>query len=186
MKKYVILILIAFLILLLSLCNYSIFIQKQKLEEKNTLLQSYVKNLKYSKDYQGFFLGEKSDSIINSYSKFMLENSVSCHIFIYLDSISCFSCFKFHMEEIKKIQIPKICVIPNTLYQELVRGYLGEISLFENNELIRLYNSLFDNNLVVAFLDKNGRIIYLDVADKTNYDKSRVFYKVIMNYIGNE
>jgi hypothetical protein len=183
MKKNITLVVVVFVLTLITVCNYSRIIQKEKLEEMNTLLDSYSKHLNNSKNYQGVLIGENLGSMNKSYNEFMVRNSISHHLFVFVDTIDCYSCFKFHMEEIKKIDLPIIYLTHSSVNHELLRSHLGEKNLFKNTCFVNQHKKIFSNNLFIALINDKGRIIYLDVADKTNYKKSKVFYEVIQNYI---
>jgi len=97
--------------------------------------------------------------------------------------IDCFSCFEFHINHIKDISeedVPVIIYSPGL--SEFIASYLNNTQMvsIENDE----YESpLLSYGLLISYVDYNGKILFTDVADPTNYDKSEHFYNRLERFL---
>lgn len=97
-------------------------------------------------------------------------------IIVVVDTIKCLACFKYHMEEIKKLSnVDRVGYSPRNF--ELLQAEIDDIIVVKE-ELTDL-EKMLTNNLSVALINKNNKIIYYEIADKNNYSKAERFYKKV-------
>jgi len=162
--------------------------KKNNLEYKFNILNDRTKalknDLKIQSDFEGKFLWDVTNITKESFEKIKITNKINSNCILFcVDSITCISCFNFHVENINQLPIKKI-IIYSPLHPEYVQSF------FKNGII---YNSVKDKNwdtdkllltkMVINCVDISGQIIYSDVADKFNYGKSRKFYKKVIQYI---
>ena len=76
-------------------------------------------------------------------------------------------------------------IIYSHQHSEYVSSFLEQSVIFKS--AAKLNKDNFDRpNMIISFLDSSGLIIYSDIADKYNYDKSRYFYKKLNRFEKNK
>ena len=114
-------------------------------------------------------------------ANFVSQNNIfGEYMFVIVNKIDCISCFKYHMTELNKIGITKIYYSPDNY--ELVQNHLNNCIELSQKHINTDKGIFLQENLAIAFINIRGKIIYSDVADKTNYEKSRVFYQIIYRF----
>lgn len=166
---------IAVITILFCILAYSTYTNIE-LKNKNDFLVSLSKNLELRKKYEGNYIWEYLNSNQMILNEFKVEKGIKgLYLFVVVDTISCYSCFKFHMTELNKTVIPIVVSGKNNV--ELVQASLS------NSITYPFTGFKFDKkNIIVFLINDNNKIISIDFADKTNYEKSKVFYQIIKNH----
>jgi len=153
----------------------------------NRLLYQYqdsVKTFKNDLKIKESLEGKKLEEIVLEKSGEILNNSYNQNYFllIILNNITCYTCIKFHLEEIErinKIGLPVYSIAFDK--QQLVKSYINNaIGIEVTRNSIKLP---FNYELLILLIDKNGNILKADIADKNNYLKSEIFYNIIVRYV---
>ncbi len=170
---------ISFNTILLLYKNVEILKLEKNVSIASESLKNHNKQKNVSAFYEGKFLHEILDGNQINLAHTFLDANESYHILFVVNSITCISCFKFHVENITTLSGINIRVYSKNEIK-LLNSY------FEKNKIIKtklniLYNS-FD--MLVLFMDKNYRILYVELPDKLNYNKSKIFYKKIKQFAG--
>jgi len=145
-----------------------------ELKKKNNLLTSLSENLEHRKKYEGNYIWEYLNSSQTILNEFKVEKKITgLYLFLVVDTITCYSCFKFHMTEINNIAIPIVVSGKNNV--ELVQASVSN-SIIYPYPGFQFEKKMFDKKNIIVFLinDKN-KILYVDFAKKKNYEKSRFF-----------
>ncbi len=140
----------------------------KQLYEIKQKYKSFGNYLVLKQEYEGHFISEFYDK--EKISKIYSLNDFSTVMSI--DTIECYTCFKFHMEKLLTIHLPIIVLTKDK--DMLIKPYLNDANIIKG--------ILPVSGIAIMMINKKGRIIYFDFADKTNYEKSKAFYNVIKNY----
>lgn len=173
-----------YIVLMLSLLLITFFSYKNikcnsNLSHRNDIIKSLNKNTDIKLKYEGQPVSRFMNLKLNEYKKFKnLNNLINEYLLIIIDTIDCFSCFEFHLKKINSIDIKKVIYSPK--YNHMI---LSKLSNKNINKTIKDYSVSISEGIFVALISSEGKIIYADAADKTNYDKSKVFYEIVGNYI---
>lgn len=144
-------------------------------EQKN---ESFQKDLILKEKLQGNYIWELLNENEDEFFKFLHEIKLqNSFIFLFVDTISCYSCFKFHINSLKRFDNIKI-VVASRNHFKLIKKYLN--SPIEYN--LKIYKIMHYYNFLICLVEATGKIIYADSADQTNYYKSEIFYNVLKNY----
>lgn len=180
-----------FILLLISVLSI-LFLQfdrnklKTEIVNKSTLLSGFIKDSDDRSRLEGKELYKLLDIPKDKILSVLNSNDKEYNIFVVLDSIDCFSCFQFHINNINELSKKNIPVLTYSIrHSDYLKNSLHKsINLsFKNGQK----NKIIDNiNMVILLINKKGKIIYADVADKTNYKKSKIFYHKINNFIFSE
>lgn len=127
-------------------------------EQKN---ESFQKDLILKEKLQGNYIWELLNENEDEFFKFLHEIKLqNSFIFLFVDTISCYSCFKFHMNSLKRFEDVNI-VVASKNHFELIKKFLTnpiEYNL-EINKIMDEYNFL------ICLVEATGKIIYADSAD---------------------
>ena len=167
----------------------SIFLQidrtklKMQIKDSQILIESFTKDLNSRAMLEGKELYKLLDMPKDKILSVLNSNNKEYNIVVVLDSIDCFSCFQFHINNINELSKENIPVLTYSIrHSEFLKNSLHKsfnLSFKEGQK-----NKIIDNsNMVILMINKEGKIIYADVADKTNYLKSKIFYIKIKNLI---
>ena len=155
---------------------------KYKLKIINDRSQALMKDITIQSNLEGKNLWDVFSVSKEEINKIVQENNIRAnYILFYVDSISCLSCFNFHIDNLIKLSDIKIIIYSPT-HLEYVKSYIKNGILYKSLNNFDNYKTI-KNNMIILLVNINGQIIYSDVADKLNYDKSRKFYRKIKQYI---
>jgi len=157
-KNFLYIVIIITLLILLTISNYSLNNSRKKYAMQKPLIESLTKNLVRKKKYQGNLVSKKTNKLIESYKDYMITNQLSLHIILVVDTIDCYSCFKFHMDELNKLDIRKICFTKNQNNVRLITTYNKEIVFGDFNKTFFEQNDLFFENMAIALVDDSTRV----------------------------
>lgn len=155
----------------------------------NQLINQYqdsVKSFRNDLTIKEYLEGKNLEEIIKDNSKEILESSSNKNYFllIILNNFTCYSCIKFHLEEIEQLNrkgMPVYAIAFNK--NQLIKSFISKAVCIETDK-----NNIkfpFSYELLVFLINKEGNILKADAADKNNYLKSISFYKIIERYINN-
>ena len=163
--------------------SYSKINLQIKYNSLNIAYASLLKNLSERGEYTGRFIWEILGIEKDDYKEFERNNNIiSEHFFIIVDSIDCYSCYKFHEKKLNEFSdIFMTFYSPNN--SKLVKANFKSAIEYSNKQIKNIDNNLLKKNIVVCLVNEDGKVVYIDIADKTNYDKSRVFYQIVASYI---
>lgn len=174
------------LMILLILVVYTYFNNNQK--SYNQLIIQYqdsVKSFKNDLTIKEYLEGKNLEEIIKDNSKEILESSSNKNYFLFIllnKNFVCYSCIKFHLEEIEHLNrkgMPVYAIAFNK--NQLIKSFISKAVCIETDK-----NNIklpFSYELLVFLINKEGNILKADAADKNNYLKSISFYKIIERYI---
>lgn len=146
-------------------------------------LKTHQKDLSIKKFMEGSNINEfVLEGGADFFEKANYSNSFC--LLILLKNISCYSCIKYHLEHIKKLGemwLPVFAISEDKF--QLIKSYVPNAKeLAIKKDLITIP---FHYELLVLLIDRNGKIIKLDSADKNNYYKSDVFYTTVERLMQN-
>lgn len=108
------------------------------------------------------------------------KNNFNYGVVFIVDTIFCYSCFKFHTEilsSFKEISIPVITF--TTQKFDFIESHIPASFVRELDTSKKLYNL----NLNTLLVDKSGKILFAHIADKNNYDSSTRFYTSLKEFL---
>lgn len=159
---------------------------KTQISDTQTLLNSFIRDLNNRSKLEGVALYEllniPKETLLSAISISGKEYS----IFVVIDSIDCYTCFKFHITHVNEFSKKNIPIFAySNLHSEFLKKSLIKSIKFPVKEIYK-HKIIKDTNMTILLIDNKGKIIYADIADKTNYEKSKMFYNKINNFISNE
>jgi len=171
------------LLILMMLVTYLIYLNyynSNELYYNDIKLSSMINSLDKREKYEGQQICNYFNGSVLEYLALLEENELFDNILlISIDSINCYSCFNYHLENVNELDIPK--VIYSKKYSDLI---ISKLSYEDQSKFILQTNSLVINEgIFISLINSEGKIIYVDIADKTNYRKSDTFYRVVKNYL---
>jgi len=159
---------------------------KYKYSNLSNRTKALENDLMSQSDFEGKYLWEVSNITKESIDTIINKNYINSNYILFcVDSITCISCFNFHVENINQLPVKKI-IVYSPLHPEYVQSFIKNSIIYNStNDKERRTDKLLLENMVINLVDNSGQIIYSDVADKLNYDKSRKFYKKVKQFVSN-
>lgn len=161
-----------FLLIIIVLGYYNITLSKNEINKYQNIIDKYnieiTENLKEGKYLNDFIKIQSSGTKLKSEFQLLLI----------VDTIYCSSCFNYHIGEIQKLTSTEVYVYSPRNF-DFVQSYLKKAKQLNFNQIGN--DQLMSDNLAVALLNREGLIIYYEIADKNNYEKSEKFYNKL-NY----
>ena len=172
-------------IVILFVLQYDRMNLKNEIVLKQTLLSSLIRDSDVRCELEGEELYKILDLPKNSFLMVLNSTGKEFSLFIVVDSIDCYSCFKFHIDHIREIAVKGIQTLIYSrshadLLSSSLKDYITHTFNFSSESEV-----ILGPNIMVLLIDKRGKIIYVDAADKSNYEKSKKFYNKIKKFISN-
>jgi hypothetical protein len=135
--------------------------------------EKIINYLKIKSNYEGKNILEVFPASFNH------DNKTKSIVFI-INSISCPSCLKFYAVKLKKYEnfIPFYVLSNNSNYNFIKEFITCKKLQYVDNEL--------KGNLVLEFsifiISANGTIVFVEIPDKANYERSKYFFRYLENF----
>lgn len=166
-----------------------IYLQYDRSELKNEIIykQALLNNLTKDSDLRAKLEGKELYKLLDipkeNIFPILKTTGKQYSIFIIVDSIDCYTCFKFHVDNINDLSNKNISIISySNLHSDYLSKSLHESIIFPFKEGYK-HKIINNSNMVILLINNECKIIYADIADKTNYEKSKIFYNKIKNFI---
>lgn len=159
---------------------------KKEIITNQILLSSFIKDSNDRAQLEGKELYHLLNISKDMFLSFLKTYGKEYNIFFIVDSIDCYSCFQFHTDHINEFFKKNIPIFSySSIHSDYLSNSLFKSINFPHKENYK--NKIIDNsNMAILLINNVGKIIYADVADKTNYEKSKKFYSKINSFISDE
>ncbi len=165
--------------------NYHLLRSKNDIQAKEMTITVFKDNLYISEQYEGkkiWNVWDDEKTIRTIIKKYV--NDKKHLLLVYLKNISCFACLNFHLNNLKQFDETPVLFLSSKNSAKLVKSYLpNAITITDVFNEISLTKKIKNLDMMIFFIDGNGRILFVTKANKNNIRLNKVFYEIINRFI---
>ena len=176
---YLVFFLLVSIILVILLNRNNVVLDNISLEKNLGNFTNYESNVDMT---EGKKIWDITNLTKDSFAKLVKDKNIyGDFIMVFIDSVECEACLNFAIENLLQLKDKDIKIVGYThSYNYFIKKAVNFIT--KDTSTINFIKNYFPKKFIVAFVDVQGRIIYVDFPTPSTIIQSKTFYYVIRKY----